>query len=227
MKKLVVTTLIFLGTFAPSKAIDIGFNIGISGAANVYEAGNAKEHHPGLTKNSADENEDAQGLFGVAAPFAEITLNDKFLVGMDYVPYSLETESVSNEQEVKAAAGGTKTVGTNVTNVAKVEIEEMMSLYAAFYVTENFYAKAGIMTANANTKEVLATGGSYPDADLEGGFIGFGYERALPANSFIRIEGNYTQIDDVSVTNSVDSTKKITISDIDGYGAKLSIGKSF
>jgi hypothetical protein len=220
MKKLVVTTLIFLGTFAPSKAIDIGFNIGISGAVNVYEAGNAKEHHPGLTKNSADENEDAQGLFGVAAPFAEITLNDKFLVGFDYVPYSLETESISNEQEGKVT-------GTNVTNVAKVEIEEMMSLYAAFYVTENFYAKAGIMTANANTKEVLATGGSYPDADLEGGFIGFGYERALPANSFIRIEGNYTEIDDVSVTNSADNTKKITISDIDGYGAKLSIGKSF
>ena len=227
MKKLVITTLIFfLGTLAPSKAIDIGFNIGISGAANVYEAGNAKEHHPGLTKNSADEHEDAQALFGVVAPFAEITLNDKFLVGLDYVPYSLETESVSNNQEVKGKESP-KVTGTNVTNVAKVEIEEMMSFYAAFYVTENFYAKAGIMTANANTKEVLATGGSYPDADLEGGFIGFGYERALPANSFIRIEGNYTQIDDVSVTNSADSTKKITISDIDGYGAKLSIGKSF
>ena len=219
MKKILIATMISLGLITSSSAADLGFNLGASIAANVYEAGNAKEQNADATKNSADEGDTAEGLFAVGAVFAEVTVDNKFLLGLDYVPYSTETEEVRNEQEVSGT--------TNVINRAKVEISDMASLYAGLYFNENIFGKVGYIQADLTTIETLGTGGAYPDADLEGAFLSVGYERDLPSNTFLRVEATYSVFEDVTVTNSVDSTKKVTVSDIDGYGAKLSIGKSF
>lgn len=219
MKKITIAILLSFGLITSASAADLGFNLGASIAANVYEAGNGKEQNADATKNSADEGDTAEGLFGVGAIFAEVTLGDKFLVGMDYVPYATETEEIRNEQEV---AGG-----SNVINRAKVEISDMASLYAGLYMNDNFFGKVGYIQADLTTIETLGTGGAYPNADLEGAFVSIGYEKDLPSSTFVRVEATYSVFEDVTVTNTVDSTKKITISDIDGYGAKLSVGKAF
>ena len=42
-----------------------------------------------------------------------------------------------------------------------------------------------------------------------------------------RVEAHTMDLDGVTLTNTVDSTKSITADGISGYGAKLSIGRSF
>ena len=229
MKKLFISILILLA-FGLKANAENGINVGISLQAGVFEVDGASEKFSGahtsgaatgnVTKKSSSEGENAEGLFAIGSLFVEKTIGDKFAIGVDYVPHSMDSETTDNTQTTTTASATGK-------NTVQVDFEDLTTVYGMFSLNDNVYAKVGYMMVDVITNENLATGGSYQDAELEGGFIGFGYERALPANSFIRIEGNYTQIDDVSVTNSADSTKKITISDIDGYGAKLSIGKSF
>lgn len=100
-------------------------------------------------------------------------------------------------------------------------------MYAAYYFNDNFYGKAGVIQADVITKEVLGTGGAYPNSEIDGIVLGLGYERDLNSGLFVRLEGSYMDLDGVTVINSNDSTKSVSVDGVTGYGAKLSIGKSF
>lgn len=224
MKKIIASfvtfTFLLLGN-----AHAVGFKVGGSITAGVFEVDGATEKNEDATIDAASEGENAEGLFGIGSIFTEVALSDNIAIGIDYVPHKLETNQVTNEKEVLAGDG--KTLGTNVTNTAEVHIEEIVTAYAALYLNENMYAKAGLIQADVLTKETLGTGGAYPNTDMDGYTVGIGYDKSLDNGMFFRVEANYTEFNDVKVTNSVDSTKSISVDGVKGYGAKLSIGKSF
>ena len=224
MKKIIITLVssIFL---LFGNAYALGLNVGISGAAPQFEVDGASEKNADTTKKAADEKEDAEGLYAIGSAFAEINLTDRIAVGVDYVPHALESNQVSNEKEVLAGTG--KTVGTNVTNVAEVHIEDLTTVYASLSLNDNFYVKAGYSKGDVLTIENLGTGGAYPDTTIDGIVVGLGYDRDLSNGMFVRLEANYMDYDSVQVTNSNDATKQITVDGVGGYGARLSIGKSF
>ena len=91
----------------------------------------------------------------------------------------------------------------------------------------NIYVKAGYSKGDVLTIENLGTGGAYPNTTIDGIVVGLGYDKDLPNGMFVRMEANFMDYDSVQVTNTNDSTKQITIDGVGGYGAKLSIGKSF
>ena len=224
MKKIIITLVssIFL-LFGNANAL--GLNLGLSGAGGVFEVDGATEKNADATKNAADEKEDAEGLYAIGSAFAEITFTDRIAIGVDYVPHALESNQVSNEKEVLAGTG--KTVGTNVTNTAEVHVEDLTTVYASLFLNDNIYVKAGYSKGDVLTIENLGTGGAYPDTTIDGIVVGLGYDKDLPNGMFVRMEANFMDYDSVQVTNTNDSTKKITIDGVGGYGAKLSIGKSF
>lgn len=224
MKKIIITLVssIFL-LFGNANAL--GLNLGLSGAGGVFDVDGATEKNADATKNAADEKEDAEGLYAIGSAFAEITFTDRFAIGVDYVPHALETNQVSNEKEVLAGTG--KTVGTNVTNTAEVHVEDLTTVYASLFLNDNIYVKAGYSKGDVLTIENLGTGGAYPDTTIDGIVVGLGYDKDLPNGMFVRMEANFMDYDSVQVTNTNDSTKQITIDGVGGYGAKLSIGKSF
>jgi hypothetical protein len=224
MKKIIITLVssIFL-LFGNANAV--GFNLGLSGAAGVFDVDGATEKNADATINTSDESENAEGLYAIGSAFAEVTLTDKIAVGVDYVPHSLESNQVSNEKEVLAGSG--KTVGTNVTNTAEVHIEDLYTVYASLFLNDNIYVKAGYSQGDVLTIENLGTGGAYPNTTIDGIVVGLGYDRDLSNGMFVRMEANYMDYGSVQVTNSNDSTKTITVDGVGGYGARLSIGKSF
>ena len=226
MKKILISLIsVFFLIANNANSADFGFNIGGSITAGVFSVDGASEKNADATINASSEKEDAEGLYALGSIFTELTVNDKFAIGVDYVPHAIESNQITNEKEVLAGSG--KTVGTNVTNVAEVHFEEITTFYASYYVTENIYAKAGYIQADVLTKEVLGTGGAYPNTDIDGLVLGLGYEKDLASGLFVRLEASYTDLDGVTVKNKNDSTKSITVDGITGYGAKLSIGKSF
>ena len=77
------------------------------------------------------------------------------------------------------------------------------------------------------TKENLATGGAYGDTTLDGYTIALGYNKDLDDGMFVRAEAAYMSIDGVTLTNQNDSTKSVSADGITGYGAAVSVGKSF
>ena len=49
----------------------------------------------------------------------------------------------------------------------------------------------------------------------------------INTGTFLRLEAHTMSLDGVTLTNTADSTKSVTADGVSGYGAKLSIGKSF
>ena len=57
--------------------------------------------------------------------------------------------------------------------------------------------------------------------------IGIGYARDLDNGAFFRVEGNMMDLDGVTLVNTADSDKSVKVDGISGYGARISVGKSF
>ena len=227
MKKIIIAIFTFILPLTAAKAIE-GVNIGISVMGGVFEANGAKEMFKGahagvgspgdVTKNTATDGDTAKGDFVLGSLFIEKTIGDKFAIGFDYVPMSAETETTENIQTDS---------GSSKTNTVQVDFEDLMTIYGTLAFTDNVYAKIGYSEVDAVTNEKLATGGSYGNATLEGYVIGLGYNRDLDSGAFVRVEANYMDFDGVTLTNTADSTKSVSADGFDGYGARISVGKSF
>ena len=216
MKK--ITTIIFALLFA-SAAYSIErptFSAGFSVAGGVFDVDGASEKNADATKKANED--DAEALYGIGSIFLEAKFNDKFVLGVDYVPHSLDTETSENVQSQ---------MGTNKTNTVQIDFEDYTTVYAAIFLNENFYAKAGYAQVEAITNENLGTGGAYGNETFDGYTLGLGYNKDLDNGIFLRLEGNYTEFDGVTSTNTADTTKSITVDGITGYGAKISVGRNF
>ena len=234
MKKFLVVAFMLLG-LTSAKALE-GVNLGVSLMAGVFEVDGASEKFSGahssgaspgdVTKTSSTNGEDAEGLFGVGSIFVEKTLGDRAAIGIDYVPYALESETAENVQNTGAPGAATGN-DSESTNKVQVDFENLMTVYAMVMGDNGVYAKLGYVTVDVATNESLATGGAYPDTDLNGASVALGYAMDRGDGGFLRLEASYMDMDGATVTNTNDSAKSVTADGITGYGAKVSIGKSF
>ena len=228
MKKYVYLIVFMLGLGWANTSFATG-KIGVSLAAGVFET-SGKEN-----ENSTDTTEDAtvdtsasksaEGLFGIGSLFFEKALsNENISLGIDYVPFALSSETSEHKQSERSLTANSS---STVTNKVQVDFEDLLTLYAKVDFNNNFYGKVGYMQVEAVTNESLGTGGAYGDETLTGYTLGIGYETDLDNGAFVRLEGNWMQIGGETFTNTVNTSTNVVVDDIDGYGARLSIGRSF
>ena len=230
MKKLTILIVMIFGYFTNANAFDgvQGFNLGVSLSAGVFDVDGAKEEFKGahvgsaspgdIVKNSTEDT--AEGLYAIGSIFAEVKVSDEVAFGLDYVPHSLDTETTEN---IQTDGGSSKT------NSVQVDFENLATLYATVQVPalDGLYAKVGYVQVDVVTNEVLGTGGAYGDTELDGFTVGIGYQRDVQNDTFVRVEANYMELDGATLVNQNDSQKSVTADGITGYGARLSVGKSF
>ena len=234
MKKLLIALVVLFG-YATSASAVSGVNFGISITAGQFEADGAKEEFKGAHSSSASpgdvsikastEGDSAEALFGFGSIFVEKVLTDKLAIGIDYVPMTLDTETAENERDVDITPAGV--IGSETTNTVQVDFSDLTTLYLTYQVNDSVYLKGGLVSVDVETNESLGTGGAYGDTSLDGHVIAIGYNRDLDTGAFVRLEGHIMELDGVTLTNTNDSTKSITADGVSGYGAKLSIGRSF
>jgi hypothetical protein len=153
------------------------------------------------------------------------------MVGIDYVPAALETDTTETAKSDKRSAQNAAQNGddiTSSTNKVQVDFEHLTTLYAGMMLTDNFYVKAGVTTVDVITNESMGTGANYGNTELDGSMFGIGYHNALDNGVFFRFEGNYMNFDAQSISatgTGADST--IKLKNLDGVSGKLSVGKSF
>jgi len=221
MKKLLILILsstLFMVSVAKA---EIGVNVGISGNIGIFAA-SATETTGGLTTHKDNGSEHGAAAWG--SVFIEKTLGERLLVGIDYVPNALETDTTET-QKADMRTDNAATVTQSV-NKVQVDFEDLTTYYVGLNVTENFYAKAGIVKVDVITNESLETGSTYANTDLDGNLFGVGYHNSFDNGFFIRVEGNYMNFDGASVTSSANSNK-IELSQLDGVSGKIALGKSF
>ena len=216
MKKYIYLLIFLFGFANVSNAVTK--KIGISVNAGLFDA-SAKEKEGAETSASKS----AEGLFAIPSLFLELSPNDKIFIGVDYVPVALESETSRHIQADKTSSATASTVNNDV----QVDFNDFTTIYARIAMNENVYLKAGMMQVEANTNEVLGTGSTYENKTLEGHMLALGFENELGTGAFIRGEFNYMNFDGETFASTNNADNKVVVDDIEGYGAKISIGRTF
>ncbi len=174
------------------------------------------------------------GAFGdtYASVFAEFSFGNGLSLGVEYAPGTITTPTNTNVQQDGSTGGalinGTQTTGGSAkTNTVQAELDNLYTLYVMAQSEMGIYARLGFSSVDITTKESLGTGGSYNDVNTDGGTVAFGYQKTNDGGIFVRAEVAGTVWDDVSASNTTDSTKIIKISDMMSGGASIKIGKIF
>ena len=232
MKKFLIAAVVLLGSISLANAER--FSLGVTVTGGVFEADGASEIFSGdhssnttttkVIKNTASEGEDAEAAVAMGSIFFEINANEKFSLGVSYVPHSMDSETTENVQNI--VPGGTGN-DSKSTNTVKLSFDDLTTVYALLNATDNIYAKIGYVEVEVVTDENLATGGAYGNTDLDGYTIALGYSMDLADGMFARFEASYMDLDGATVTNDNDATKSVKADGISGYGAGISLGKTF
>tara|TARA_S200000501_G_scaffold339345_1_gene346868 strand:+ start:917 stop:1618 length:702 start_codon:yes stop_codon:yes gene_type:complete len=233
MKKFLIAAVVLLGSMSLANAER--YSMGVTVTGGVFEADGASEIFSGnhssdttstkVTKNTADEGEDAEAAVVMGSIFFEAAMTDQVSFGLSYVPHSMDSETTENIQNRQSSIPTGD--DSESRNTVKVSFDDLTTVYALLNATDNIYAKVGYVQVELITEENLATGGSYPNVDLDGYTLALGYNMDLADGVFARFEASYMDLDGATVTNDNDSTKSVKADGISGYGAGISIGKSF
>ena len=181
MKKLLLS-VVFSVFYVTSASADLGVNVGVSGNAGIFAA-SASE----VTTDAGGSNQNGSehGSAGWASIFIEKSIGDRLIVGVDYVPMALETDTTETAKSDKRTASS-ETV-TNSTNKIQIDFEDLTTVYVGAMLTENFYVKAGLMHVEVITNESLGTGSTYGNVELDGSMFGMGYHASNDNGTFFQI----------------------------------------
>jgi len=204
---------------APSLSLEK--RIGISAAMTTVSADGTE-----TLKDSAkvSENREASETTTIPSIFAELAMDNGFGLGIEHVSGTADINSLKYTR----TDDDEETTGDNS---AAAEIDGLTTVYLIKTFESGFFIKAGNSSTTVNTKEVLSTGSTYGNEDLDGTMIGLGFTRANDNGVFLRVTGEYTDYDTLNLTSQVadavsGGTNTIK-ADIDTMSAKLSIGKAF
>ena len=216
-----------------SAANSIEYKVGITGQSAAYY-GNATET---LKDTGVKTSEEAILAFTTMSGFAEIGFDSAMGVtfGVEYTPDVISFKTAT--RDIKTSLGDS-TVSVNPTGedtgtqTISASVEDMLTAYLAVPIMDSgVHIKLGYTTATLVTSEVLATGSTYKNVDLEGATAGVYYDGNLGDMAFYRLEGAYNTFDDLALTGSqvggtAGSFNKID-AELGGVAAKLSVGLQF
>ena len=232
IKKIIPTALIL--TSISSAALADNWNVGASASyGNLDGTASDTQVGPAATVSQTRGAKSGDADFPFASIFVEyaktIDKNLDIIVGLDYVPFKAEIDSKSFADTDKRSplAEGSPNAGTRK---ATLDLEN----YATLYLQPTYkigggtavfgkvgYIHGDVKISGSNT----ATGSTINATDtLNGYVVGLGVQHNINKNVFVRLEGSYTDHDNVTATDSK-GTKFTADSEL--IAGKLSIGYSF
>lgn len=231
IKKIIPTALLL--TSISGAAFADNWNVGASASYGNLD-GTASDTQttsagPTVAQDRGAKSGDAD--FPFASIFVEyaktIDKNLDLIIGLDYVPFKAEIDSRSFED-----LNTTGPIASNTTGTRKATLE--LKDYATLYLQPTYkigggtavfgkvgYIHGDVKISGSNT----ATGSTINATDtLNGYVVGLGVQHNINKNVFVRLEGSYTDHDNVTATDSL-GTKFTADSEL--IAGKLSIGYSF
>ena len=216
MKKIIIFLVTSMFFFGQASAVDFSVSVGLSGSQAVFHAEGEEN------ENGEKSKEDATGVAGFGSVFAEASINDMISIGVDFVTDSISSETAESVVDDIT----TSATNTRATQKVQVDFDDLTTYYVMVNLTEGLYVRGGVINVDVITNESLGTGSTYGDTTMDGTVMGVGYNRTLDNGVFFRVEGNYMDLGNKSLTAS-NGDNKVSLNDLIGASAKISIGKSF
>jgi len=222
MKKIskIISLVLFsfiVGSFAIAD-VKMGFSVG---AVDMSPSAKEEKFNANTNTHPADSEE-------IQVPMGSIFIEKDFgvvSIGIDIVPYDLESETLDNARTATRGDGSQDTTDSKV----KVTVETPVMIYALLQNEAGAFLRLGASQANVTTEETITTGSKYPNAEIYGGHVSLGIEKEFGDQGLsFRVEGGWSGYTNITVVNDQTSRPtKIHVNDLDGVSAKISLLKTF
>jgi hypothetical protein len=229
MKKLITTFAFIALSTVSAKAIDLEvFSItgGIASNSSVWGA-TAKQEDYNAAGTTVETTNTQSGAFteSFGSQFVELGIGRWISLGYEHV-----SDAISTPQNVNDGgdAGTTSTVS--------VDFNDFNTTYAKLNTPMGIYLKFGNVSTDIDIKETQLSGNTYKNTTVDGTSIGAGYQKTFGERGFgFRIEGNYVDLDNVTVNNGVTKTagtginnfKEIKATNLEGLTGKIALTYTF
>ena len=102
-------------------------------------------------------------------------------------------------------------------------------IYALLQNDSGAFIRLGASQANVKTVETITTGSTYPNAEVYGGHVSLGVEKAFGDQGLsFRVEGGYSEYTNITVVNNQTARPtKIHVKDLSGVTARISLLKTY
>jgi len=202
-----------------------GFGLGISGTGGLIDTSGTETLKTTSVKSQVSEKEPLV----MPEVYIQYDIMDSgWTVGTSYVPQSAELGENTKQRTHMTDAAGTQTL---VTQKAQAELKDHWRLYVETPgIFGGFYAGAAWSRVTLETNESLGTGATYGNKDIDGVTYELGFKHLLDSGVLIKIAGNLTDYDDLTLKSSKEATtnaQHTITADPEVYGVKLSIGYQF
>ena len=229
MKKLITTIAFIALSTVSAKAIDMEmFSItgGLAANQSVF-GGTAQQDDYNATGTTIETTDKEHGVFteSFGSQFVELGIGRWISLGFEHVPDSISTPQNVNDG---SKAGTTSTVS--------VDFNDMNTTYLKLNTPMGIYFKYGTVSTDLDIKETQLSGNTYKNTSVDGTSMGAGYQKTLGESGFgFRIEGNYVELDNVTVNNGVTKTagtginnfKEIKATNLEGLTGKVALTYTF
>ena len=229
MKKLITTIAFIALSTVSAKAIEMEmFSItgGIATNQSVFGA-TAKQDDYNATGTTIEETDKEHGVFteSFGSQFVELGIGRWISLGFEHVPDSISTPQNINDSNIATA-----------TATVSVDFNDMNTTYLKLNTPMGIYFKYGTVTTDLDIKETQLSGNTYKNTSVDGTSMGAGYQKILGERGFgFRIEGNYVDLDSVTVNNGVTKTagtgnnnfKEIKATNLEGLTGKVALTYTF
>tara|TARA_B100000989_G_scaffold161811_1_gene120795 strand:- start:1369 stop:2019 length:651 start_codon:yes stop_codon:yes gene_type:complete len=216
MKK-IIATIVALVFSTSAYAVTISdISVGASYNYGVYAADGKEENftHTGTLEKTTRVTGKAF-VDDYATVFVEMAFNENISLGVSYAP-----ESIDTPQNINSGEGGDGKTDIKV----EASFEDLTTVYLLAKSDIGVFAKAGYSQMDINITSQNA--GTYKDTETDGVEFALGYERDLGGIS-ARAELAYHSFDDVKANNGITDKNEITVSNMEGATARISLVKSF
>ena len=233
MKKLITTIAFIALSTVSAKAIDMEmFSItgGLAANNSVWGATAQQDEYSSSNDGTKDASNKQSGVFteSFSSQFVELGIGRWISFGFEHVP-----DSISTPQNINSGGGNGS---ANDTSKVSVDFNDMDTTYLKLNTPMGIYFKWGNVSTDLDIKETQDSGNTYKNTSVDGTSMGAGYQKTFGERGFgFRIEGNYVELDNVTVNNGVTKTagtglnnfKEIKASNLEGLTGKVALTYTF
>ena len=233
MKKLITTIAFIALSTVSAKAIDMEmFSItgGLAANNSVWGATAQQDEYSSSNDGTKDASNKQSGAFteSFSSQFVELGIGRWISFGFEHVP-----DSISTPQNINSGGGNGS---ANDTSKVSVDSNDMDTTYLKLNTPMGIYFKWGNVSTDLDIKETQDSGNTYKNTSVDGTSMGAGYQKTFGERGFgFRIEGNYVELDNVTVNNGVTKTagtglnnfKEIKATNLEGLTGKVALTYTF
>jgi hypothetical protein len=234
MKKLITTFAFIALSTVSAKAIEMEmFSItgGLAVNNSVFGA-TAKQDAYNAAGTIIEATDKEHGVFAESfgSQFVELGIGRWISLGFEHVP-----DSISTPENINSGGNAGGDAGADTSKVS-VDFNDMNTTYLKLNTPMGIYFKYGMVSTDLDIKETQLSGNTYKNTSVDGTSMGAGYQKTFGDTGFgVRVEGNYVELDNVTVNNGVTKTagtglnnfKEVKATNLEGLTGKVALTYTF